>query len=199
MRSDMLAFPLIRLCSSALPRGPILLRPGFLPGFRGGLCRKTCGWGTGAKPEPEAKPQQGRSRRPRSGPRDRSRLNVVTQALRASMTYSAALLSLRSRSWPSTSNQNLASRTRQEAGSKEKWDPLWSAEERSDLQGKATARLRRMRRADANARRLCRRAGPASCAAACKARAPQGTPGAGCTRGAEVGCLLSSFWASRKK
>jgi hypothetical protein len=33
--------------------------------------------------------------------------------------------------------------------------------------------------------------GRASCAAACKARAPQGTPGAGCTRGAEVGCLLS--------
>jgi hypothetical protein len=30
-----------------------------------------------------------------------------------------------------------------------------------------------------------------SCAAACKARAPQGTPGARCTRGAEVGCLLS--------
>ena len=51
MRSDMLAFPLIRFRSSALPRGPLFLRPGFLPGFRGGWCRKTCGWGTGAKPQ----------------------------------------------------------------------------------------------------------------------------------------------------
>ncbi len=50
--SDMLAFPLIQLRSSALPRGPMFLRPGFLPGFRGGLCRETCGWGTGAEPEP---------------------------------------------------------------------------------------------------------------------------------------------------
>ena len=36
--------------------------------------------------------------------------------------------------------------------------------------------------------------GCASCAAACKARAPQGTPGARCTRGAEVGCIFLGYF-----
>ena len=48
------------------------------------------------------------------------------------------LLTLRSRFLSSKSINNLASKTRQEAGSKEEWGPLWSAEERSDLQGKAS-------------------------------------------------------------
>ena len=51
---------------------------------------------------------------------------------------SALLLTLRSRFLSSKSINNLASKTRQEAGSKEEWGPLWSAEERSDLQGKAS-------------------------------------------------------------
>ena len=37
--------------------------------------------------------------------------------------------------------------------------------------------------------------GCASCAAACKARAPQGTPGAGCTRGAEVGWFSLGYFS----
>ena len=35
--SDMLAFPCASLRSSALPRGPMFLRPGFLPGLQGEL------------------------------------------------------------------------------------------------------------------------------------------------------------------
>ncbi len=74
------------------------------------------------------------------------------------MTYSAALPSLRSRPWPNTSNRKLASKTRQEAGSEEQWGPLWSAEERSDLQGKASmSEHRDVRVAQRPARREHRR------------------------------------------
>ncbi len=48
----MLAFPLIQLRSSALPRGPGFLRPGFLPGLRGQILVR------GARPGSKAKRKQ---------------------------------------------------------------------------------------------------------------------------------------------
>ena len=60
---------------------------------------------------------------------------IEAEARRAEL---APLLSLRSRFLSSKSIRKLASKTRQEAGSKGKWGPLWSAEERSEAQGKAS-------------------------------------------------------------
>jgi hypothetical protein len=70
---------------------------------------------------------------------------------------------------------DLASKTRQEAGSKENGAP----------------RERRGAERLAGESEHVRAQGCASCAAACKARAPQGTPGARCTRGADAGWPFS--------
>ncbi len=127
------------------------------------------GYGSGAKPERHSK--VGHVVRAA----DHVTMPDVTQVLRASVTYSAALLSLHSRIWPGTSNQNLASKTRQEAESKENGAP----------------RERRGAELDQGESEHVRAHGCASCAAALSQRAPQGTGRAGCAAGADAGCPLS--------
>ncbi len=162
--SDML-LSLRSLRSSALPRPhfPSTRLPAWIS-ERFGLIDLRAG-GYGSKATAKAKPQPGRSRRPRSGPRDRH----------CPMTFLLRLLTLRSRLWPSTSNQKLASKTRQEAGSKEPGAP----------------RERRGAELDQGESEHVRAQGRASCAAALSQRAPQGTPCARRTRGADAGCPFS--------
>ncbi len=89
--SDMLAFPCASLRSSALPRGPGFLRPGFLPGLRGGLLTRC------AREEYEAKRQRVAALLPGwrvwEGMRDESRIWVTNR--HASLLCSRLFTSIR--------------------------------------------------------------------------------------------------------
>ena len=178
----MLAFPCASLRSSALPRGPILLRPGFLPGLRGELldrsARQERGESSGASFATGA--EIGLCVEPsllgsvaRSGASSATGFGFALRAS-ASPVALASLSALASfRSWPASRPTRHTSRTRQEAGSKEPGAP----------------RERRGAELDQGESEHVRAQGCASCAAALIRRAPQGTPCARRTRGADAGWL----------